>query len=101
MGPTPADVAAGLSSVFPAGSQALLIGVELKESGLAVIDFSDELRHAGPLNASTSRFIVFAMLGATIFQVDEVEAIEYRIEGSCAEFARHFETTCRPLGPGD
>ena len=40
--------------------------------------------------------MVFAMLGATIFQFDEVIAIEYRIEGSCAEFARHFETTCVP-----
>lgn len=94
-GPTQAEREAGISTVFPAGSEALLIGVELHD-GLAVIDFADALRDAGPLNASTPRFMVFATLGATIFQFEEIDAIEYRIEGSCLEFARHFETTCQP-----
>ena len=94
-GPTPEEQDLGYSSVFPSGSEELLIGVRVGEGGLATIDFTDALQ-AGALNSSHNRFLLFGTIGATIFQFDEVQAIEFRIEGSCDQFARHFETVCEP-----
>jgi spore germination protein GerM len=94
-GPTPDELDLGYSSVFPSGSEELLIGVRVGEGGLATIDFTDALQ-AGALNSSHNRFLVFGTIGATMFQFDEVQAIEFRIEGSCARFARYFETVCEP-----
>jgi hypothetical protein len=95
-GPTPEERDLGYSSVFPAGSEELLIGVDLRDDGLAVINFGDELRQVNNLNTSNQRFIVFGTLGASVFQFEAVAAIEFQIEASCEQFARHFETTCEP-----
>lgn len=95
-GPTPEERDLGYSSVFPPGSEELLIGVEFREGGLAIVDFADGLQRVSNLNTSHQRFIVFGTLGASSFQFAEVQAIEFRIGGSCEQFARHFETTCEP-----
>jgi spore germination protein GerM len=95
-GPTPDERDLGYSSVFPLGSEQLLIGVDVGEDGLATLDFADALQTVGPLNSSHNRFLFFGTIGETIFQFDEVQSIEFRIEGSCDQFARYFETVCEP-----
>ncbi len=95
-GPTPEEQDLGYSSVFPSGSEELLIGVSVGEDGLATLDFADAIQAVGPLNSSHNRFLLFGTIGETIFQFDEVRAIVFRIEGSCDRFARYFETMCRP-----
>ncbi len=95
-GPTPEERDLGYSSVFPQDSEELLIGVEVGEDGLVTIDFADELRQMNNLNTSHQSFIVFGTLGASVFQFHDVRAVEFRIAGSCEQFARHFETTCEP-----
>ena len=95
-GPTPDERDLVYSSVFPSGSEEVLIGVDVGEDGLATIDFADALEAVGSLNASHNRFLFFGTVGHTAFQFDEVEAIEFRIEGSCDRFASYFETACRP-----
>ncbi|MGI8998973.1 MAG: GerMN domain-containing protein [Candidatus Limnocylindria bacterium] len=100
-GPTPEERDLGYSSVFPLGSEKLLIGVDVAENGLATVDFGAALQAVGrPLNSSHNRFLLFGTIGATIFQFDEVQAVEFRIAGSCEQFARHFETTCEPWRRG-
>ena len=91
-GPTGAERERGYSTVFPPNSE-LLAGVEWQEDGLAIIDF-DEAVTEGALNASHNRFVLFRTLEETAFQFDAVTAIEYRLEGSCADFATYFETMC-------
>lgn len=93
-GPTQEEQAAGYSSPFPADSEKLLIGLEVTDHGHAIVDFAKELTLAGPLNASTPRFMIFSMIGATIRQFEAVDGVEFRIEGSCEEFSRYFEATC-------
>ena len=95
-GPTPEERDLGYSSVLPSGSEDLLIGVDVNEDGLAMVDFTDALQRLGPLNSSQSRFLFFGTVGETIFQFQEVPAVEFRIEGSCDQFARYFETVCEP-----
>ena len=96
-GPTPEEGELGYASVFPPGSEELLIGVEVDDDGLAALDFADALQTVGALNSSHNRFLLFGTLGETTFQFDEVQAIVFRIEGSCEQFASYFETTCEPL----
>lgn len=95
-GPTPEERDLGYSSVFPAASQELLIGVDVGDDGLATVDFANGLEAVGALNSSHNRFLLFGTVGETIFNFAEVEAIEFRIEGSCDQFATYFETICRP-----
>jgi spore germination protein GerM len=95
-GPTPDERDLGYSSVFPLGSEELLIGVYVGDDGLATLDFADALQTVGPLNSSHNRFLLFGTIGETTFQFDEVQAVEFRIEGSCDQFARYFETVCEP-----
>jgi len=99
-GPTPDERDLGYSSVFPPGSEELLIGVYVGDYGLATLDFADALRTVGPLNSSHNRFLLFGTIGETTFQFDEVQAVEFRIEGSCDQFARYFETVCEPWRRG-
>ena len=95
-GPTPEERDLGYSSVLPSGSEGLLIGVDVNEDGLAMVDFTNALQRLGPLNSSHSRFLFFGTVGETIFQFRDVQAVEFRIEGSCDQFARYFETFCEP-----
>jgi hypothetical protein len=95
-GPTPDERDLGYSSAFPPDSEELLIGVELQADGFAVVDFADDLRRVNNLNTTHQRSMLFGTLGASIFQFENVTAIEFRIGGSCEQFAGHFETTCEP-----
>jgi hypothetical protein len=95
-GPTPEERDLGYSSVFASGSEELLVGVDVGEDGLAIVDFADAIQAVGPLNSSHNRFLFFGTIGETIFQFDEVQAIEFRIGDSCDQFARYFETVCEP-----
>lgn len=92
-GPTAAERERGYSSVFPPNSEDLLARVAWQEDGLAIIDFHQAVTE-GALNSSHNRFVLFRTLEETAFQFDAVTAIEYRLEGSCADFAAYFETIC-------
>lgn len=93
-GPMAAERERGYSSVFPRNSEDLLAGVEWQQDGLAIIDFDEGLTEGLALNTSHNRFVLFRTLEETAFQFDAVTAIEYRLEGSCADFAAYFETMC-------
>lgn len=95
-GPTDAESDLGYSSFVPPGSQDLLMSVSVGDDGLAVVDFTDDLRRRAVLNTGHNSFLFFGTLGATIFQFEEIAAVEFRIAGSCEAFARHFGTICEP-----
>lgn len=91
-GPSAEERALGYSGFLPDGSGDAIKGVETNDA-TAVIDFSTALT-VGALNSSHNRFIVFETLGATIRQFNEIDAVEFRIDGSCDAFASYFESTC-------
>jgi spore germination protein GerM len=93
-GPTPQERDAGYISLFSEQTALALNSVELGADGVAIVDFAD-LRVAIP-NASTSTGsqILLAQLGATVFQIPEVAAVEYRIHGSCDTFWEWLQRAC-------
>ena len=100
-GPSGEESAQGYDAAFPRGAEQLLAGVEVTDDGLAIVDFHAELQRVGNLSASAARFAVFGTLGDTIFQFPQIDAIEYRIDGSCELWSAHFETVpCEPMRRG-
>ena len=93
-GPSQLEREAGYISLFSDQTALALNSVEIGADGVAIVDFAD-LRVAIP-NASTSTGsqILLAQLSATVFQIPEVTAVEYRIHGSCATFWEWLQSMC-------
>lgn len=93
-GPTEAEEAAGYRSVFSAQTAGALHGVSIEPDGTAVVDFADFRRLAGTASTSTGSEILLAQLNATVFQIEEVTAVDYRIDGSCWTFWGWLQRVC-------
>jgi len=93
-GPTAEEVAAGIWSWFSAETAGSIRSVALEASGRVVVDFHD-LRPLIP-NASTSTGsrLLLAELNGTVFQFPEIDAVEYRMEGSCDLFWEWLQADC-------
>lgn len=94
-GPTPAEQAAGIRSWFSEETADVLRSVELDSAGQAIVDFRD-LRPLIP-NASSSfgSTMLLQELNGTIFQFSEIDAVEYRMEGSCDLFWEWLQYGCQ------
>jgi hypothetical protein len=94
-GPTEAERAQGLSSMFSEATAGLLRSVTLDAGGTAVIDFAD-LRPAVPnASASTASTLLLEQLDETVFQFPTVQRVEYRIDGSCGAFWEWLQRSCQ------
>ena len=93
-GPDPAERNDGYRSLFSAATGGALLSVT-REAGGAIVD----LRDLGPmpsLSVGTEAASFLADLNNTVFRLEEVSAVEYRIEGSCDRFWAYFdESGCR------
>ncbi len=94
-GPTEAERAQGLSSMFTEATAGLLRSVTLDAGGTAVIEFAD-LRPAVPnASASTASTLLLEQLDETVFQFPTVQRVEYRIDGSCDAFWEWLQRSCQ------
>jgi hypothetical protein len=94
-GPTEAERAQGLSSMFSEATAGLLRSVTLDAGGTAVIEFAD-LRPAVPnASASTASTLLLEQLDETVFQFPTVQRVEYRIDGSCDAFWEWLQRSCQ------
>lgn len=93
-GPTEAETQAGYWSWFSEETELALNSVSVEPDGTAIVDLGD-LRPMIP-NASTSAggSVLISQLNATVFQVEEVTAVEYRIDGSCQAFFEWLQSIC-------
>jgi hypothetical protein len=93
-GPTAEEVAAGIWSWFSAETAGSIRSVTVDASGRVVVDFHD-LRPVIP-NASTSTGsrLLLAELNGTIFRIPGIDAVEYRMEGSCDLFWEWLQSDC-------
>jgi hypothetical protein len=95
-GPTAAERAQGISSWFSDATAGMLRSVEI-DGTRAVIDFHD-LRPVIP-NASTSlgSRLLTQELNRTVFQFEQIRAIDYRINGDCAAFWEWLQFDCQTV----
>ena len=95
LGPTEEEMAAGYSSMFSPDTAGALNGVAIDADGTAVVDFADFRRSLGSASTSAGSEVLLAELNATVFQVPEVTAVDYRIGGSCQAFWEWLQRPCQ------
>ena len=93
-GPTPAEREAGYISLFSEQTALALNSVAIGPDGFAIVDFADLRAVLNNASTSMGSQILLAQLNATVFQIPEVEAVEYRIHGSCDAFWNWLQSTC-------
>jgi hypothetical protein len=96
-GPTPAERNDGFRSVFSVATSDAVITVERDASDVVV-----DLRDLGPLpslRVGSGGLFFLAALNNTVFQHEDIDTIEYRVEGSCEAFWAYFGSTdCLLIG---
>lgn len=92
-GPTEAEQADGLATLFSADAAGLLQGVSLAE-GRAILDFGPGILANGA-STSTGSTLLLEQLDSTVFQFATVSSVEYRIDGSCEAFFEALQRTCQ------
>lgn len=96
-GPSELERGVGMRPIVPEGSDELLALVSLADDGLAEIDFTPTLRDVNNLSTTAAGGTFVTALRETAFELDEVTALELRIEGDCQAFFEHFESMCHHL----
>lgn len=88
-GPTDAERTAGIQSFFSAESADALDSVELDGDHL-IVDFNDGII-INNVSTTTGGMYFMAELQANLFQLPEVDSIEFRLNGSCQAFGDWME----------
>jgi len=97
-GPSELEQQAGMVGAVPHMSSALLSAVDLSESdGLAVVDFDADLAEVGNISTSAAGGAFMRPLRATILELPEVTAVEFRMGGSCDAFFELFQSACEHI----
>jgi len=94
-GPTEEEREGGLTSLFSQETAGTLLGVSIGEDGTAVVDLDPALTDLIPgASTSAASMILVGQLGGTVFHFANVQAIEYRLGGSCDAFWQWLESSC-------
>ncbi|WP_053367867.1 GerMN domain-containing protein [Bacillus sp. FJAT-27245] len=93
-GPSKEELKEGFISIFNEETADSLQSIELQDSGHLIVDFADFSKIIPNGSASASSFAMMETLNKTVSQFAEVKTIEYRFDGSCAEFFGWIQQTC-------
>jgi Sporulation and spore germination len=100
-GPSESEAASGYVSPFSERTELVVQGVSIDDDGLAIVELAD-LREAIPNGSATATSrVLLAQLNATVFQITEVDAVEYRMGGSCEAFWGWLQTGCTTVERSD
>ncbi len=92
-GPTQAERQAGYTSFFSEETALALNSAVIDADGLATVDLGD-IRFLSNASTSAGSEVLLGELNATVFQFDEIVAVEYRINGSCRAFWEWLQRAC-------
>lgn len=92
-GPDIIERAAGFVSFFSEDTVDAFAGVTLN-AGRAIIDFRG-LEDLNNISSATGSEFFIANLNANVFQFDTIDAVEYRLNGSCDEFWNLLQRDCQ------
>lgn len=96
-GPSDSSAAGDATSWFSAETADALRSVTVDSTGHATVDFHD-LRPLIP-NASSSAgsALLLDELNATVFEIDAIQSVEYRMDGSCDLFWEWLQYGCQTV----
>jgi hypothetical protein len=92
-GPDDEERAAGFVSFFSEATADSFRGVTLSD-GRATIDLSG-LEDINNISTSTGSEFFLANLNANVFQFDTIDAVEYRLNGTCDDFWNLLQRDCQ------
>ena len=91
-GPDAEERDLGFTSVFSEDTSSIFAGVDI-DDGTALVDFVG-LEAIPDLDQATVANDLIASLNATVFQFETVDAVEYRVGGSCQTFWAAMGADC-------
>lgn len=93
-GPTDAERAAGFTLFFgqDGAGEGALRGVTIS-AGRATVDFTDAILINNASTSTGSQYFL-TELSANLFQLEDIDVIEYRVEGSCEAFWNWLQGDC-------
>jgi hypothetical protein len=98
-GPDAEERELGFTSVFSEDTSGIFAGVVI-DDGTALVDFVG-LEAISELDRATVANDLIASLNATVFQFDTVDAVEYRVGGSCQTFWAAIGADCTTTSRSD
>lgn len=96
-GPTETERAQGIHSWFSEETEDALGAVEERD-GLLTVDFQGLRERIPGAGSSAGSAQLLASLDSTVFQFPGIDAVEYRLDGSCAAFWEWLQRECRVVG---
>ena len=93
-GPAPDEQARGLISWFSEDTAGMLNSVSITPDGIAIVDFKDFSRIIPNASTSAGSYMLLSELNSTIFQFEDIKAVEYRFDGSCEPFWFWLQSDC-------
>lgn len=100
LGPTPEERAEGMSSWFSPETRGVIRRVQA-EDGQVVVDFRDLPELIPGASSAAGSEHLLASLNRTVFQFDQVESVEYRLDGSCDAFWEWLQRSCQVVTRDD
>lgn len=93
----PEEEALGFRSPFPSGAEGSALGVTIDTTEhTAYVEFSDDVFPSGADTAEGAQ-IFLSTLNANVFQFDTIDAVQYRLGGSCDAFWQHLGGQCEEI----
>jgi len=97
----PGEEAVGFRSPFPAGAEGSALGVTIDTAEhTAYVEFSDGVFPSGADTAEGAQ-ILLSVLNANVFQFDTIDAVQYRLGGSCDAFWQRLGGQCEEITRAD
>jgi len=95
-GPDAEEAALGFESPLPEAASGAFLGLSIVD-GTAYIEFSStDIFPAGAATAEGAQ-IFLSTLNANVFQFTSIEAVEYRLNGSCDAFWQQLGSGCETI----
>jgi hypothetical protein len=96
-GPTTRERAMGLDSWFSHKTASIRVAVAVTAEGTAVINFEDFSALIPNASTSAGSRDLLAQLNATVFQFQDVAAVEYQFDSSCEAFWNWLQSDCQRI----
>ncbi len=93
----PEEQALGFRSPFPTGADGSALGVTIDTTDqTAYVEFADRVFPDG-VDTTEGSQIFISTLNANVFQFDTINAVEYRVGGSCDAFWQQLGGQCQKI----
>ena len=97
----PEEQALGFRSPFPAGADGSALGVTIDTTDqTAYVEFAARVFPDGADTTEGSQIFI-STLNANVFQFDTINAVEYRVGGSCDAFWQQLGGQCQKITRAD